>query len=100
MTGHRNRPSVETQVAVDYSSMLHELRQDMAGHVDRYGKANTLSGQDDGRIDADYLAFAVDQWAAAVAGIQGGVSLDDVVHQVAGDAAKRSAERANNAGRH
>ena len=56
------------------------------------------AGLDDRGVDADDPAAAVDERAAAVAGVQGGVGLDDVVHQVAGDAAQRPAQGADDAG--
>ena len=68
--------------------MLHQLRQNVLGDVDRNGEADALGRHDDRRVDADHLAAAVDQRAAAVAGVEGGVGLNDVVDQVAGDAAQ------------
>ena len=79
--------------------MLEQLRQNVAGHVDRNGEADALGGPDHGRVDADDLAAAVNQWTAAVARVEGGVGLDDVIDQVAGDAAQGPPEGADDAGR-
>jgi len=79
----------QPEVAAHNPAVLHQLRQDVLGHVDRRGEADTLRREDDGRVDADDLAATVRQRTAAVAGVEGGVGLDDVVHQVPGQAAQR-----------
>ena len=89
---------VQAEVAADHPAVLHQLRQDVLGHVDRDGEADALGRLDDGRVDADDPAAAVHERAAAVAGVQGRVGLDDVVDQVAGDAAQRPAQGADDAG--
>ena len=96
----RHAPAVQSQIAAHHSAMLEQLRQDVAGHVDRDGETDSLRRLDDRRVDADHPAAAVDKRSAAVAGIQGRVGLNDVVDQVAGDAAQRAADRADDAGRH
>src|SRR5207248_7922398 len=95
----RHVANVQPQVATHHATVLHELRQDVARHVDRNGEANALGWPDDRRVDADHQAAAVDQGPAAVAGIEGCIGLDDVIDQVAGDAAQGAADRADYAGR-
>ena len=58
---------------------LHQLRQDQLRLIDRHGKADAAGLAADRRVDADDLAAAVDQRAAAVAEIDRGVGLDVVV---------------------
>jgi len=45
--------------------------------IDRNGKADVFCAGSDGGIDADYLAAQVEQRAAGVAGINGGIGLND-----------------------
>src|SRR5262249_15034279 len=80
------------------SAVLHELREDVPGHVDGNGKTNALRGLDDRRVDADDLAGGVDERPAAVARIEGSVGLNDVVNQMAGDGAQASSQGADHAG--
>ena len=57
-------------------------RADDHEHVDGDGEADPLVAAGvagDGRVDADDLAAEVDQRAAAVAGIDGGVGLQEVL---------------------
>src|SRR6202051_821841 len=58
-------------------------RIDDAGHrLRRHRKADadrTAGGRDDQRVDADYLAVEVEQRAAGIAAVDGGVGLDVVV---------------------
>ena len=79
--------------------MLEQLRQNVLGGTDGNGETDSLGRGDDGGVDADHPAASVDEGAAAVAWIQGGVGLNDVVDQVSSDAAQRSAQRADDAGR-
>ena len=62
----------------DVSPLL-KLGLDLLGHVDRDRKPDPLTGGDDGGVDAHDLPLQVDQGAAAVAGVDGGVGLDEVV---------------------
>ncbi len=62
----------------DVSPLL-KLGGDLLGHVDRDRKPDPLAGGDDGRVDAHDLPLQVDQGAAAVAGVDGGVGLDEIV---------------------
>ena len=79
--------------------MLHELRHDPPGHVDGDGEADPLRRLDDRRVDADDPAPAVEQRPAAVARVERGVGLDDVVDEVAGDAPQGAAQGADDARR-
>ena len=62
------------------------------------GEAEALGREDDGGVDADDFAAGVDERAAGVAGVEGGVGLDDVVDEPAGGAAEGSAHGADDAG--
>jgi hypothetical protein len=97
---NRDRPAMETKVAPDDPAMFHELGQDILRHVNGNGEANPLSRLNNGRVDADHLPPAVDEWAAAVAWIQGGIGLNDIVDKVARDAPQGSAQGADDTGRH
>ena len=77
---------MQAQVAAHHAAVLHELGNDALGHVDRNGEADPLRGVDDRGVDADHPAPAVKQRAAAIARVQGGVGLDHVVDEMAGDA--------------
>ena len=74
--------------------VLLELVDDTFGHAARDGEADTLTAGDDGRVDADNLAFHVDQGAAAVAGVDGGVRLEEVVKRPGLDVAALGAQDA------
>ena len=63
---------------------LDQLPADDHEHVDGDGEADPLVAAGvagDGRVDADDLAAEVDQRAAAVAGIDGGVGLQEVLER-------------------
>ena len=96
----RDVAAVEPQVAADDAAVLHELRHDPPGHVDRDGEADPLRRLDDRGVDADDPAPAVEQRAAAVARIERGVGLDHVVDEVAGDAPQAAAQGADHPGGH
>ena len=49
------------------------------GHVGRDGEADALGEVDDGRIDADDIAAQIEQRAAGVAGVDGGVRLNKIL---------------------
>src|SRR5258708_8383410 len=75
---NRDRPAMETQIAPDAPAMLHELGQDVLRHVNRNGEANPLSRLNNGRVDADHLPPAVNEWTAAVARIHCGIRLSSI----------------------
>src|SRR5258708_39466131 len=97
---NRDRPAMETQIAPDDPAMLHELGQDVLRHVNRNGEANPLSRLNNGRVDADHLPPAVNEWTAAVARIQRGIGLNYIVDKVSRDAPQGSAQGADDTGRH
>ncbi len=74
-----------------------ELRHDVADGVDGDGEADALALRVDGRVDADDLAAQVEERPAAVAGVDAGVGLDEVV---VGAGADRAALGADDAHRH
>ena len=61
---------MQAQVAADDVAVLHDLRHDVARHVDGNGETDALRGLNDGGVDADHLAAGFDERAAAVAGIE------------------------------
>src|SRR3546814_20233312 len=74
--------------------MFDDLVDGIFHHVDRDGEADAdiaAAAAQDRRIDADQLALRVDQGAAGIAGIDGGVGLDEVL--VAFDAESGPAQR-------
>ena len=77
-----------------------DLVEDLAGLVDRHREADAVAaagGARDGGVDADRPTLPVDQRAAGVAGVDGGIGLDQVV-QLAHRRRDRPAERAHDAG--
>ena len=62
------------------AAFLYQPRRDELRGVAGDGETDALRGQDDRRVDADDLARAVDQRSAAVAGVERGVCLENVVH--------------------
>src|SRR5207244_9865416 len=54
-----------------------ELVHDLLHHVGGNGEADALGIVDDGGVDADHLAFDIEQRSSAVAGIDRGVCLDE-----------------------
>ena len=86
----RDVAAVEAEVAAHDLAVLHELRQDVLGHVHRDREADPLRRGDHGRVDADDPPPAVDERPAAVARVERGVGLDHVVDEVAGDAPQAS----------
>ena len=55
------------------------LGNDLVCHVGGDGKAYALAGGDDGGVDADDLTLHVDEGATGVAGVDGGIGLQEVV---------------------
>jgi hypothetical protein len=89
---------MQPEIAANHAPVLHQLRQDVLGHVDGDRKADALGRHDNRGVDANDPAPAVDQRPTAVARIEGRVGLDDVVHQVAGDAPQRPAQGTDDPG--
>src|SRR5204862_1890009 len=58
-------------------------RQDLLDHGDRNGESDRVRSADDRGVHADYFAAQIEQRAAGVAGIDGGVRLQEVaVHRL------------------
>ena len=77
--GHVGDPHAEV-AAVDLA--LLELREEALGGVDRRREAEALRAAGaDGGIDADHFAVDVEQRAAGVAEVDGGVGLDEVLER-------------------
>ena len=79
----RRRHAQERLVGVDLALAGLQLLDDRLGVVDRDREADVLGIVDDRRVDADDLAVGVDQRAAGVAGVDGGVGLDQAVELLA-----------------
>ena len=88
--GHRRaelRVQVHAQKGPRHLARLDQLPAHDHEHVDGDGEADALVAAGvagDGRVDADDLAVEVDQRAAAVAGVDGGVGLQEVLEADAG----------------
>src|SRR5208282_1785545 len=87
----------DSDIGAAYLAVLDQMTRDELGAVDGDRKADSLRGQDNRRVDADYLAARVDQRSAGVTGIQRGVGLDNVIHQSARSRPERSSKRTNDA---
>ena len=87
----------DSDIAAAYLAVLDQMPCDELGAVDGNREADSLRGQDNRRVDADYLAARVDQRSAGVAGIQRGVGLDNVVDQSARSRSERSSKRTHHA---
>src|ERR1700690_37102 len=114
-TGRRNSRATAPAAAGDRASvdaeerMLHDplrdqLRRDALDGVDRDGEADAdvavaAARGLDLRVDADHLAAAVEERAAGVAVVEGGVRLDDVVDRRAVRRHDLPLERADDARR-
>ncbi len=56
-----------------------QLGNDGFGDIAGSGKPDALAGGHDGGVDADHLSLKIEQGAAAVARVDGGVGLEEVV---------------------
>ena len=72
--------------------MLSRWRNDLFDIVDGNGEADALAARIDGGVDADHLAAEVEERPAAVAGIDRGVGLDEVVVGARADGAAFGAD--------
>ena len=70
--------AADPEVAAEHPAVLHQLRDDLGGDVDRDREADRLRAADDRGVDADHLAARVQQRPARVARVQRGVGLDHV----------------------
>jgi hypothetical protein len=65
---------------VHIATSMTNLAKSATVHARTYARERAaLAGIQDGTVDADELAFAVEQHAARVARVDGGVSLDDAL---------------------
>ena len=79
----RPAPTGDAQIGAAEAAVAHEGGDDSAGRgVHRHGQAQADTG--DRRVHAHQPPLAVDEGAARVAGVEGGVGLDDVLHDAAG----------------
>src|ERR1035437_7732200 len=76
-------------------AVLDEPAGDVFGRVDSDGETDALRGQDNGGVDANYFAARIDQRPAGIAGVQGGVRLDDIIDQPAGVGPEGTAQGAD-----
>jgi len=91
----------EPGVAPDDAAVLHEVVEHLVRHGRRDGEADPLvaaAAREDRRVDADHLAARVDQRPARVAGVDGGVGLDEVF--VVGEAEVAAADGTDDPHRH
>ena len=70
-----------SDVASADAAVPDQSRRDELGSVDADGEADSLGHGNDRRIHADDLSTRIDQRAAGVPGIEGGVGLDHAVDQ-------------------
>ena len=78
LDGHADPAAADLFAALD-------LFHDAGRHVAGDGKADPLPAGDDGRIDADDLTLHVQQRTPAVAGVDGGIRLQEVVKRTGMD---------------
>src|SRR5215204_5470418 len=72
----------DTDVSTPNAAMLNDLLHDSARHVDRHRKTDpdiAARRRKDSGVDADQLTRRVHERAARVAGVDGRVSLDEVL---------------------
>src|SRR5262249_10956868 len=94
-------PDLDTQATTMDLAVGSQRLEDVLGQVAGHGQPDALEAavaRLDGRVDADHLAFQVDQRAAAVARIDGGVGLDEILVHV--HRQTTAALGADDAGRH
>src|SRR5205823_14726465 len=84
----RTASAGDAEVGAPETPLAHEGGDDAPGRVvDRHGQAEADAR--DGGVDADQPTGAVDEGTARVAGVEGGVGLDDVLDEAAGRACPR-----------
>ena len=96
--GQRDRLAGDAEPGPANPARGHQGRDDLAGgRVDGDGEAEADPGHRG--VDADHPAVMVGEDSAAVAGVERGVGLDDLVDDPAGRRGQRAAERGHDAGR-
>jgi len=68
-----------SQPAARNFSFCFQIRENVFGHIDGNGKADSLAVRHDGRINTDDFPLHIKERAAAVAGIDRGVCLNKVI---------------------
>ena len=86
--------------AADASVANEQCRHALRGRRRNRKAESAAAARNDRRVDADHRAARIDERAAAIAGIQRRVGLDDVVHQASRTRTQRTSERRNDAGRY
>ena len=80
------------------------IAQQAAGHefcgIDSDRETDSLRRQNRRRVDADHLASRIDERAAGISRVQGGVGLNHILDQAPRVRAQRSPQRADHARRH
>src|SRR5262249_30642972 len=71
-----------------------DLRVDLLRHVGRNGEPDARPARDNCRIDPDDLTLHVHERPAGVAGVDGGVRLDEIVERALADVARLGADDA------
>src|SRR5499426_775948 len=69
----------DTKPAAGDMALLLELRSDLLRHVDRDRESDSLSRNDDRRVDTHDLALCVDEGSTAVARVDRGIGLNEIV---------------------
>jgi len=79
---------MDTYPWTDDSSLLHQLRDDLFGDVDRHGKPDTLSTNNRCCINPNNLSTQIDKRSARVAQVNSRISLDEGKSDALGDSGK------------
>ena len=90
----------DAEVRSQHAALRDELRDDAVDGVDGDGEPDArgdTAGADDRGVDADESPGTVEEWAAGVSGIDGGVGLDEVFDVSAIGGGKRSTQRRDDA---
>src|SRR4051812_25220955 len=83
------------KAAADFA-VFDEPCSDVFCSVNADSEANALRRQDHGRIHAHDFATRIHEWSARIAGIEGSVRLNHIVHEPAGTGAEGPANGADN----
>src|SRR5256886_16549528 len=88
----RQRLDRDAEPAARDLSLRDQLGVDLPRHVRRNGEADAGAAGHDRRVDADDLTLHVDERPAGVAGIDGGVGLEEVVERALADLSRLGAD--------
>src|SRR5258705_9429924 len=98
--GYRDVLTRDPDVAAPDAPVANQARCDKARGVDPDGEAEPLRREDHRGVNPDDLAPRRHERAARVAGVQGGIGLNDVVDEPTRLRAQRPSERADDPRRH